>query len=205
VVAIKLEATATAMVLGPGSQGGSLRAFTGLALQPTCAAGIGKLTVELKELAPRLRWTPAVNYHLTLVFLGNISWPQASLVSDIVADVAARTSSFDLDFDRLCWFPRPSRPRLLALLPRPSAALVNMQAELLGQLKEAGLAPDGKRFRPHITLARVRGKQTLPDLPARVPVLRTDVDSINLYESRQAPEGVRYAVVASGALDNASG
>src|SRR5262249_30103181 len=103
------------------------------------------------------------------------------------------------------WLPR-RRPRALAVeVADPGGALARLQGALARALALASSwEPERRRFRPHITVARVRGRAglrdgaslTLPPTPALAFAART----VSLYRSRLAPTGATYELLASATL-----
>ena len=49
------------------------------------------------------------------------------------------------------------KPRALVALVRPTAQLTSLQAEHESIARRAGMAPETRKFTPHVTLARLRG------------------------------------------------
>ena len=50
----------------------------------------------VRELHPQAKWLPLNKLHLTLVFLGQMDSSRVDALSEAVAEVAARTSQFDV-------------------------------------------------------------------------------------------------------------
>lgn len=141
--------------------------------------------------APVGRPVPAVNLHVTLAFLGNVSEGQVPALREIAA--AQAWPAADLVFDRLAWWPRA---RLLCLeasaLPAAFAAAVESFHEAL---RQAGFAVERRPFRAHITVAR-----NVPAPPAAStgdPVLPFvwPLRGAALVASRPTPEGSVYEVI----------
>ncbi len=90
------------------------------------------------------------NLHLTLAFLGE--QPEAALPAIRAAMDSVSVPRLSLRFSRVGCFRRESELWWIGLDETP--ALMRLQADLTAALRAAGFAPDAKRFRPHITLAR---------------------------------------------------
>ncbi|MFI5010596.1 MAG: 2'-5' RNA ligase family protein, partial [Solirubrobacterales bacterium] len=103
------------------------------------------------------------------------------------------------------WLP-PRRPRALAVeVHDPEGDLARLHGALSETLAGSfGWEPEGrrpKRFRPHITLARMREdaaprERELPPTPA----LEFAPREVVLYRSWLAPEGASYEALASATL-----
>lgn len=135
------------------------------------------------------RPVPVANLHLTLQFLGNVSDERLAAVT--AAGRAVACPHLVMTLDRTGWF-EAAQVLWLGCSEAPEA-LVRLAGELGQQLVAvAGLTPDPRPFRPHVTLARkVRNP---PGLRAPRPVTWT-VDGFALLESVTAPDGARYGVL----------
>jgi RNA 2',3'-cyclic 3'-phosphodiesterase len=142
--------------------------------------------------------------HLTLRFLGERPFTEIEPVAAAIERVAEEACACELELGAPLWLPA-RRPRALAVAAHePSGALARLQLALLDALwSEQGDGDrPGRRFRPHITLARLRG-----GVPAGVwaalpptPALRFWARQAVLYRSRLQPSGARYEALASADL-----
>lgn len=100
------------------------------------------------------KWTKETNLHLTLVFLGFVEENDLGDICERVEKAAARSSVFDVDFDRIELFPSAADPHAIALVGEANEELKNLVNAIE---EELGIARTPKRaFRPHITLGRLR-------------------------------------------------
>ena len=142
------------------------------------------------------RTIPSERWHLTLRFLGDgLTEAQMEQVKASLAQPFL-LSPFSLTFDRLDWFPSRQRPVVLAALPAYSEVLHQLHGEVSERMAEvAGVAPASFSFRPHVSLMRpvhkAAGKVPVIHQPLRPgPILQ--VDRVVLYQSVQAPDGLRH-------------
>jgi len=92
----------------------------------------------------------SVDLHVTLCFLGAVGEPALALLLERAA--AIRAAAFELEFGRLEWW---AESRILAAtVARVPAEGERLAAALAGAAREAGLAPDLRAWRPHVTLLR---------------------------------------------------
>lgn len=144
----------------------------------------------------RLRLVAAESLHVTLVFLGERP-DAAPVAASLPADLG---SSPPLALDGPLWLS-PRRPHVLTVaLADPSEGLARIHASVLdAMVRSAGHEPEGRRFRPHVTVARVRGRVRPFDLPAP-PTLEFQPPSVTLYRSvlnRSPPAPASYEAMAS--------
>lgn len=108
-----------------------------------------------------LRWSAASQFHVTLAFMPSV--PE-SLVDDYVdrlADGLARTPVPVVRLAGPVTFPNPVQTRVLAVgvVPESEGADVVLE-RVAGRCRNAavtiGAEVDGQRFRPHLTIARLR-------------------------------------------------
>jgi 2'-5' RNA ligase len=131
---------------------------------------------------------PAINYHITLAFLGFVS---ASSLPDIVA--AMRNVRFlpcEITLDHTGYWPR-SRIAWLAPndYPLVLSALVD---DLWNKLAGLGFRTEARQYRPHVSLCRnVSGGLAMR---LKVPVV-WPVSSFVLAESNPSAEGPVYTVL----------
>jgi len=157
-----------------------------------------------------LRLLDAQSLHLTLCFLG--SRPVGEIEALAATISACSEDACELSVGAPLWLP-PKRPRALAVeIHDRSGVLARAQQRVSGALSRASSwEPQPHRFRPHITLARVRRaaagvhRGTL-ERPRReqllhaTPRLSFTPDAIVLYRSWLAPEGASYEALASSGL-----
>jgi RNA 2',3'-cyclic 3'-phosphodiesterase len=147
----------------------------------------------------RARRLDSDSLHLTLCFLGEQP-PEA--VAEIAAALAAATELAaaveDLHIGAPAWLP-PRRPRVLAVeIGDPTGTLRALHEVLSRDLQGAlGWEPPRQRFRPHVTLARMRpGSERARELPPTPPLEFAPV-AVTLYRSQLDPAGAAYTALAS--------
>ncbi len=103
---------------------------------------------------PGARWIPPEQMHLTLRFIGEVSSETAGQVREVLHEV--RSGPFHLQLEGVGFFPPRGNPRVVWAGIRPSGPLVVLRNRVESVLRAAGLEPEGRKFAPHITLARLR-------------------------------------------------
>ena len=139
---------------------------------------------------PVVRWTRQEAWHITLRFLGGV--PPAA-----VPAVAAALGSLR-DVPPVPAALGPATRRLgRSVLVLPVAGLEGLAAAVDGALEIAGMPSEPRPFRGHLTVARARGRASLPRDLAGVPLAAGwVVDEVTLVESTlQGARGSRYEIV----------
>lgn len=140
-------------------------------------------------------WTPLNQLHVTLVFIG--ATPEHLLPDIEEALLSVRASSFRLTLDGVGVFSGPKDRQVLWVGLKPNPDLLQLYHRIRSALLSAGLELDRKRFKPHITLARLK-KTSVSLVQAYLqeytcykgPVF--DVNSFSLYESFLNKQGAYY-------------
>jgi len=112
-----------------------------------------------------------------------------------------RRPGFELRFDGLISFGG-RRPRAVVATLASTPALIELQAEHERLLQRVGLEPEGRKYTPHVTLARLRdssSRQVADYLATRalMPGLPFKVSRFVLFSSRASVGGGPYVVEAS--------
>ena len=125
------------------------------------------------------------NWHVTLAFIG--AFPEHRIPLLLERAVEIRVEPFRLNFDRLEYWPRPRVASLTAAtVPAELQALVDA---LNSVLRDAGIEPEERVYRPHITVVRRARAFTTERLAQRTS---TEWSSFELMESVSGPGGVSY-------------
>lgn len=103
---------------------------------------------------PGARWIPSENYHITLRFIGNVENHVADDIDAALSTIS--TAPFELSFSGVGYFGKASAARSLWAGIARNGALDHLQAKIEPALTRAGLAPEHRRFVPHVTLARLK-------------------------------------------------
>ncbi len=105
---------------------------------------------------------PAVEHlHLTLAFLGDTRLEDVHRIAAVLREAARHVEPITIRSTGLGAFPDPARARIVhAPIEEvlPGGALVALHARLGVALEELGFPRERRRWQPHVTLARARGR-----------------------------------------------
>jgi 2'-5' RNA ligase len=168
------------------------RLFTGLEIPQSVAQSLAMMRGGL----PGARWIDAENYHLTLRFIGDIDDALAREIAGVLARVHRRP--FELRLDGLTSFGG-RKPRAMVAAAAPVPQLMELWAEHDRLLQRLGLEPEGRKYTPHVTLARLRDSsshQVADYLAARAHYRSVpfQVSRFVLFSSRASVGGGPYIV-----------
>ncbi|MBG0826454.1 RNA 2',3'-cyclic phosphodiesterase [Planomonospora sp. ID67723] len=166
---------------------------------------------------PHLRWIDQENWHLTLAFLGEVAEEVLPELEIRLGRAASRHAPMTLAFTGAGAFPSARRARVLwaglrdctespggAGPGRGRPRIVRLAESVMAGARRAGAvqADEGKRFRPHLTLARLRADADVsPLVEALGPFAGTpwEAGAVHLVRSHLGAR-VRYETVAEWPL-----
>ncbi len=145
------------------------------------------------------RWTAPRNWHLTVLFLGNVPAGNAPPLLTEATRLLAGQKPFSLSGPRVGMAPNRQKPTMVWLEWNPSEALDALHQTLLSLTPNVKGERFGPPLRPHVTLARHRGenwpgraekKVVWPQWPENS---LWQVQGVTLFSSEPEPRGVTYA------------
>lgn len=145
-----------------------------------------------------LRWEGPDHWHLTLQFLGPIA--RLAPVVDALKAATAGCRSFPFRLGGAGAFPTARRARVVWVGAAEGAGeMVGLAGRIASGLGPVGYETEGRPFRPHLTLARLRVPGDVgPVLAAVGPEAVGPTFTVGeavLYESRLSSQGATYAVL----------
>lgn len=153
--------------------------------------------LDLEDDIAGARWQDENQLHLTLRFFGEIEPRQAD---DLDAALqAVRAAPFALALRGVGHFETKGKAHTLWAGLAPSDELIALRRQVETAARRAGLAPESRKFAPHITLARLN-RASGPALPflAAQSALHGEpwpVEAFDLMESTLTPAGAEYETV----------
>ena len=179
------------------------RLFTGLEIPSNAATELSLLRGGLSGA----RWIEPEDYHLTLRFVGDVGRELANEIADRLDDIRAKP--FEITLEHLAVFGA-DKPRALIARAVDTTPLMELQAEHERMMQRIGLAAEGRRFTPHVTLARLRDASVLEvadylSTRGGFPALQFPVSRFVLYSSRASQGGGPYVVEADYPLRGRAG
>lgn len=125
------------------------------------------------------------SWHITLAYIGE--FPEERLPDLLVRAGEIPVEPFQLSFDRLEFWPRPKVASIVgASVPSELQRLI---ADLHDLMRDFGVAPEDRTYRPHITVVRNARTFATERLTQRAA---TAWSSFELMESLSGPGEVRY-------------
>ena len=135
-----------------------MRLFLAISLDADTQRALYEAAAHMRNEAPDLSWTPEHKLHLTLRFLGDQPDAAAARIPAALDDVAGRHRPFDMELRRPGAFPNFRRARVVWMGVEPSPRLELLHHDVELACDALGFGVEGRPFRPHVTLGRVRGR-----------------------------------------------
>jgi 2'-5' RNA ligase len=117
----------------------------------------GKLIAELRDSPAKVKWVGPEAMHWTLKFLGDVDMLETPNICDAVARAVEPLAPFDVEARGAGAFPDVRRPRTVWVgMGQGSDEMIQLHDRIETELSKLGYRPEGRRFRPHLTIGRVR-------------------------------------------------
>lgn len=168
------------------------RLFVGIGLPELVTRDLADLDPHIKGV----RWLAPEQMHLTVSFLGQVEESMAEVLKEKLR--AIRWHWFFLPITGLGSFPAQGRPSIIwAGTGAGHPHLFQLHKRVQEAVLAAGLEPDLRAWRPHITLARCQGAaphavQHFVKKHAGFEAGLVRVAEFSLFSSRPTPAGSAY-------------
>ena len=156
---------------------------------------------ELQSGLRGARWLTEDGLHLTLAFIGEVGGSTQRQVEAALGAVTA--PALRVELHGLGCFPPRGALRVLWTGASPKTELVSLARMVRSALGRSGIAPERRKFMPHVTIARFRQPPRPVELEGYLgahSLFRTspaDVASFHLFSSTLRSSGARYTIEAT--------
>jgi 2'-5' RNA ligase len=176
-----------------------IRAFYAIELNDEVRHAAQHIVEQLQtcEWSQHVRWTPLENLHLTIRFLGDVTEELLTELNTSIKSQLHDVTPFSIMFKEPRLFPHFKKPRVVAAIIPHNDALVALADILESSAVAAGLQPETRQFKGHLTLGRC--KKTFPKRIKLDPIpfsSRLPVSCVALFQSQLSSEGPTYTRLA---------
>lgn len=178
--------------------------FAALELPEPVIEGLRSFSAAVPGTAA-VRILAADSWHITLCFLGRQSRAAVPATARAIEQLAPSAPPTVTLSDPV-WLP-PRHPRVLAVrLADGAGELAELQERLAQALEALGsYRRESRPFLPHVTVARVRGREPVGAQPLPAPAPASGpARALTLYRSHTASSGARYEALHRAWFDGAS-
>ena len=194
-------------MLGMSMSKDKIRTFIAIDLSEDFKSLLEPILNKLNNIDPKIKWVRTSGVHITLKFLGDITYKQKERIELLLKSSTKDCSSFELSADIYGAFPSTHKPRVIWLGFRavPESALNILHRNIEENLESLGFERERRRFSPHLTIGRLRFPVPTDDIwnyleTEPFPDYRTKVDEIVLYRSILKPSGAEYSPLGKYSL-----
>jgi len=149
----------------------------------------------------KIRWVKPENFHLTLHFFGETNQSTEKDLIQLFRTFASQQQPFSFDLSGFHIFKKGKQPHVLFVGADRASELTGMATKLKAELASMKIEGEGKSFKPHLTVARIkaiadtrsffRALEEIDDLPP----CEVWVKGLVFYESILKPDGPVYTPI----------
>lgn len=176
-----------------------MRLFLAINIEPSVRHAIVEATAPLRAAAPSLRWVDEHRLHLTLKFLGEQDAALVPALGESLTRVAERHKRFGMRLGEIGAFPNFRRARVVWMGVERDPRLELLHHDVEVACEAQGFEVEGRAFRPHVTLARLKDRGGDEEMRALWRASKrvdyedeSDVRSIDIMRSVTGSGGSRY-------------
>lgn len=170
-----------------------MRIFIGIPLPSDVKFYLRETQTEILRYKAKGNLTQLENFHITLLFLGDIEGSKVDVLCDVLDEKLKDISSFDFHLDGIGSFAKGIDQIIWVGLRKNIDIMRKIHQRIKEAVKDLQLPFDDKKFKPHITLAR----QVRFDEPSMIHQLKMYqpaiiADKIHIYESHRVNDVLTY-------------
>jgi len=171
------------------------RLFVALPVPPD----MQKRLASLRSGVQGVRWMDGDRMHITMRFIGDV---EPGIAEDIDANLSSIDApEFEVAVRGLGQFEKGHRAHTLYAEIDRDPPLMHLQSKIESAVVRAGVPPAGRKFKPHITLARMRGAPddkmaVMLETQGSFDAMTFDAEQFVLYRSHLGSEKPVYEPLA---------
>jgi RNA 2',3'-cyclic 3'-phosphodiesterase len=174
-----------------------VRLFVALDVPEQTGRALCALLEDFREICRGARFVRPEGIHVTLKFIGHIDDAKVPEIQEVLSRVH-QERAIDIAFREFGFFPNEKHPRVFFVGIHAGLELASLAGQIEDQLAPRGIAREKRDFRPHLTLARFKTNEGLPELRKKIASLPTQdfgsgaATEFHLYQSVLQSGGARY-------------
>jgi len=144
----------------------------------------------------RYKWESKDKMHITIKFLGDTETSKIKEIDELLNTSVSDFSKFSLELNKIGFFYKDKEPKVLWYNFKDSDMLNKINSGLEDRFANIGFPKENKKFKPHITLLRIKPgvfKEELKELEnIKIENKVFEVNKIELIKSELKPSGSFY-------------
>jgi RNA 2',3'-cyclic 3'-phosphodiesterase len=181
------------------------RVFCAVELPQEVRAQLQDHVVRLRKQIPDVAasWSRVENIHLTLKFFGNVAVDRIEAISGALDRAVKDFAPFEIGVGKTGSF----RSQVLWIgVSDPSGKLTALQKQIEEECAAKGFEKEDRAYRPHLTIARIRGHEGAKrlanaHLQMRFENIAVAVNEVVVFRSELSPKGSKYTAISKHGLD----
>ena len=160
------------------------------------------LIKDFEAICRGARWVQPEGMHVTLKFIGHVEDAMAARIAEAL-DGVRRERTIAVAFREFGFFPNERHPRVFSVGIQADKELGLLAKEVETRLEPLGIAKEERAFRPHLTLARFKTNEGLPELRKRIASFSSqdfggsEISEFHLYQSVLKSSGAEYTKLST--------
>ncbi|MFH1478483.1 MAG: RNA 2',3'-cyclic phosphodiesterase [Candidatus Omnitrophota bacterium] len=185
----------------------TIRAFIAVEIPLAIKEKLSLLISDLKKSNANVKWVGIEGLHFTLKFLGDIEKDKVGDISKELKKISSSSSIFSVKFSKIGAFPNMNKPRVIWLgISQGENNLISLNKKIELSMEELGFQKEGREYKAHLTLGRVRSFENISQLAKIINSLKihikgsVEINKIVLYQSTLTPKGAIYTPLSDHTL-----
>lgn len=176
-----------------------MRCFISIELPRELKKEMDAATASLRASNADIKWVSPENLHLTLKFLGDTPEELLPRIKEELASALREKARFRVRLSGIGVFPDRRRPRVIWIGMQDSDNLLLIQKSVDDAMAKLGYESEGRPFRAHLTLGRIRSQRGLDAVLRVFDVLKDmvfgdmEVEAVSVMKSELSPKGSKYS------------
>ncbi|MFZ0702454.1 MAG: RNA 2',3'-cyclic phosphodiesterase [Candidatus Acidiferrales bacterium] len=147
-----------------------MRLFVALDVPEETRRALRSAVEGFRTVCRGARWVRPEGIHVTLKFIGHVEDTGVADIQEALSGVRGE-KTFDMALRQFGFFPNEKRPRVFYVGIEAGKELGALAGEIETQLEPLGIAKETRAFQPHLTLARFKSNEGLPELREKIASL----------------------------------
>ena len=156
-----------------------------------------RMIAQLRATQAKVKWVAQAHMHWTLKFLGDVDMLDMPEVCEAVTRAVEPLAPFDIEARGAGAFPDLRRPRTVWIgMGEGTEPMIALHDAIERELAKLGFRGENRRYRPHLTIGRVRQSPSGIEELGRLIQKHADfesglsmVDEVVVFSSELGPDG----------------
>ncbi|HOX04936.1 MAG TPA: RNA 2',3'-cyclic phosphodiesterase [Planctomycetota bacterium] len=179
-----------------------IRAFFAAEIDDRLRRELAAVMSDLQRIDAAVRWVAPENLHWTVKFLGDVPMTSTGEIAGAAKEALEEHAPFAGTVTGVAAFPDARRMRLVAARMEDGGQLGAIRDIVEDYMEDFGVPPDGRAFKAHLTMGRVKGSRGIGELAEALKAYEgkgfgeCHVEEVVLFMSELSRGGPTYTPLA---------